>query len=82
MHLSQESTWCARGGLDMFSLPLSGPNTLANRMIVQYFKCAPFEFHAENHGTSYAILLDLRSVELGYAAPPARQMWPKTHTGT
>ena len=66
-----ESTWRAWGGLDIFGLPLTGPITLDNGMVVQYFERARFEFHPENRGTRYAVLLGLLSVELGHAAPPA-----------
>jgi hypothetical protein len=66
-----ESAWRSRGGLDIFGFPLTRPITLNNSMIVQYFKRAWFEFHPENRGTRYAVVLGLLSVELGYAAPPA-----------
>jgi hypothetical protein len=66
-----KGTWSDRGGLDIFGLPLTGPITLDNGLVVQYFERARFEFHPENRGTQYAILLGLLSVELGYAAPPA-----------
>jgi hypothetical protein len=59
-----------RGGLDIFGLPLTGPIILNNGMVVQYFERARFEFHPENRGTQYAILLGLLGVELGYADPP------------
>jgi hypothetical protein len=62
--------WDDRGGLDIFGLPLTGPITLDNGLVVQYFERARFEFHPENRGTQYAILLGLLSVELGYATPP------------
>jgi hypothetical protein len=65
-----KGNWSDRGGLDIFGLPLTGPITLDNGLVVQYFERARFEFHPENRGTQYAILLGLLSVELGYAAPP------------
>jgi hypothetical protein len=66
-----KATWSGRGGLDIFGLPLTGPITLNNGMVVQYFERARFEFHPENRGTQFAILLGLLGVELGHAAPPA-----------
>ena len=41
----------------MLGLPLAGPITLRDGMLVQYFKRAPFDFH--NRGTRYAVLLGL-----------------------
>jgi hypothetical protein len=65
-----KADWSDRGGLDIFGLPLTGPITLDNGLVVQYFERARFEFHPENRGTQFAILLGLLSVELGYATPP------------
>ena len=63
------ASWSSRGGLDIFGLPLTGPITLNNGMIVQYFERARFEYHPELTGTRYAVLLGLLAVELGYTTP-------------
>jgi hypothetical protein len=64
-----KAIWISRGGLDIFGLPLGTPITLSNGQIVQYFERARFEFHPENRGTQYEVLLGLLAVELGYATP-------------
>jgi hypothetical protein len=59
------------GGLRLYGLPLSRAITLRSGIIVQYFERARFEYHPENEGTAYVILLGRLGVELGYSQPPA-----------
>jgi hypothetical protein len=63
------ATWRGRGGLSIFGLPLSGPITLSNGVVVQYFERARLEYHPELAGTAYAVLLGRLAVELGEATP-------------
>jgi hypothetical protein len=63
------ATWRGRGGLAIFGLPLSGPITLANGVVVQYFERARLEYHPDLAGTPYAVLIGRLAVELGYATP-------------
>ncbi len=63
------ATWRGRGGLAIFGLPLSGPITLSNGVVVQYFERARLEYHPELAGTQYEVLIGLLAVELGYATP-------------
>jgi hypothetical protein len=59
-----------QGGLRLYGLPLTDAIELDNGIIVQYFERARFEYHPENAGTEYEILLGLLGVELGYTEPP------------
>jgi hypothetical protein len=63
------TVWRNRGGLAIFGLPLSGPITLSNGVVVQYFERARLEYHPDLAGTQYAVLIGLLAVELGYATP-------------
>ena len=81
-------SWNSRGGLDIFGFPLTGPITLNNGMIVQYFERARFEYHPELASTRYAVLLGLLAVELGYTTPAvpapndaAERQWYFVETG-
>ncbi len=62
--------WRARGGLDIFGLPLTDAIVLPSGVVVQYFERARLEYHPELAGTAYEILLGRLAVELGYATPP------------
>ena len=64
------ATWRARGGLDIFGLPLTDPITQTNGVVVQYFERVRMEWHPELAGTPYEVLLGLLAVELGHTAPP------------
>jgi hypothetical protein len=64
-----KADWDARGGLEIFGLPLSGPITLGNGVILQYFERARMEYHPQLVGTRYVVLLGLLGSELGYATP-------------
>lgn len=61
--------WRSRGGLEIFGLPLTGPITRADGIVVQYFERARLEFHPDLRGTPYEILIGLLGVELGYSTP-------------
>jgi hypothetical protein len=63
------TVWRNRGRLAIFGLPLSGPITLSNGVVVQYFERARLEFHPELAGTQYEVLLGRLAVDLGYAMP-------------
>jgi hypothetical protein len=57
--------WNANGGLAIFGYPISEAFT-ENGFTVQYFERARFEYHPENAGTPYAVLLGrLGAQELG-----------------
>jgi hypothetical protein len=71
--------WNSGGGLRIYGLPLGEPITLTSGVIVQYFERARFEYHPENEGTPFVILLGLLGTELGYAQPPVA---PPTSTTT
>jgi hypothetical protein len=63
--------WESGGGLRIYGLPLTEPFAISGGVIVQYFERARFEYHPENEGTPYVVLLGLLGRELGYAEPPA-----------
>lgn len=50
--------WESNGALAIFGYPLSDPFTEGG-LTVQYFERARFEWHPENQGTPYAVLLGL-----------------------
>lgn len=57
--------WRANGGLAIYGFPISEAFT-ENGFTVQYFERARFEYHPENAGTPYAVLLGrLGAQELG-----------------
>lgn len=62
--------WRNGGGLRLYGLPLTRAVTLRSGIIVQYFERARFEYHPENEGTQYVILLGRLAAELGYTQPP------------
>ncbi len=53
--------WTANGGLAQFGFPITEErfDTLEDRLVyrTQYFERARFEYHPENEGTPYAVLL-------------------------
>jgi hypothetical protein len=60
--------WQARGGLASFGLPISEPLSEVNQVdgktyTVQYFERARLEYHPENNGNPYVILLGLMGLE-------------------
>jgi hypothetical protein len=70
--------WEAHGGLAQFGYPLTEEYTEPSATdgqpyLVQYFERNRFEYHPENAGTPYAVLLGLlgRTVSAGRAADPA-----------
>jgi hypothetical protein len=61
-HLAPEflAYWQAHGGLAIFGYPISEPlqeNQEGLSYLVQYFERNRFEYHPENRGTPYAVLL-------------------------
>lgn len=66
-----KARWGDGDGLRLYGLPLTEPFTLTNGVTVQYFERARFEYHPENAGTPYVVLLGLLGVELGQVQPPA-----------
>ena len=61
--------WNAHGGLAQQGLPISDArpevsDTDGNTYLTQYFERARFEFHPENAGTQYEVLLGLLGREL------------------
>src|SRR5437016_1086366 len=55
--------WNARGGLFSFGYPITEP-TEENGLQVQYFERARFEYHPENAGTRYEVLLGALGTQL------------------
>ncbi|NWJ44822.1 MAG: S8 family serine peptidase [Chloroflexi bacterium] len=55
--------WNKSGGLDIFGYPVSEP-LLENGLQVQYFERNRFEYHPENAGSKYDVLLGLLGVDL------------------
>ncbi len=55
--------WEQRGGLSMYGMPLTDAY-IVNGRLVQYFERNRFEYHPENAGTPYDVLLGLLGVEL------------------
>ncbi|MEI7555782.1 S8 family serine peptidase [Candidatus Chlorohelix sp.] len=55
--------WNKYGGLDIFGYPVSEP-LLENGLQVQYFERNRFEYHPENAGSKYDVLLGLLGVDL------------------
>ncbi|MEO8287397.1 MAG: hypothetical protein ABI670_13310 [Chloroflexota bacterium] len=56
--------WQAHGGLFQFGYPLSPElKESGTNLVVQYFERARFEYHPENAGTPYAVLLTLLGTE-------------------
>ncbi len=70
--------WKAQGGLDLFGYPIS-EELAENGFVVQYFERNRFEYHPENKGTSYEVLLGLLGrdylslVNKGKVATPTAQ---------
>jgi hypothetical protein len=73
--------WLQHGGLDLFGFPLTEPfeevsATDGKRYLVQYFQRERFEYHPENRGTPFEVLLGLLTVDLlrldcrGFGAAP------------
>ena len=60
--------WEQRGGLAIYGLPLTDAR-IENGRLVQYFERNRFEYHPENAGTPYEVLLGLLGVELFTAGP-------------
>ena len=50
--------WNAHGGLPIFGYPIT-PAQVENGYLVQYFERNRFEYHPENAGTKYEVLLGL-----------------------
>ncbi|HYF66029.1 MAG TPA: hypothetical protein VD886_24580 [Herpetosiphonaceae bacterium] len=65
-----KARWDRGGGLRIYGLPLTEPQTQANGVIIQYFERVRFEYHPENEGTEYVVLLGLMGVELGFKEAP------------
>ncbi|MBN9390595.1 MAG: hypothetical protein J0I20_21370 [Chloroflexi bacterium] len=64
--------WQKNGGLPQFGYPITAEQTdPATRLTVQYFERAVFEFHPENAGTPYAVLLSLLGRERAANLDPA-----------
>ncbi len=55
--------WEKRGGLSMYGLPLTDA-FYQNGRLIQYFERNRFEYHPENVGTPYDVLLGLLGVEV------------------
>lgn len=55
--------WQQNGGLAIFGYPISEPAT-ENGLVVQYFERNRFEYHPENAGTKYDVLLGLLGIDL------------------
>ena len=55
--------WEQRGGLAIYGLPLTDAYP-SNGYLVQYFERNRFEYHPENAGTPYEVLLGLLGVEI------------------
>lgn len=55
--------WDSHGGLAIFGYPISEPMT-ENGLTVQYFERNRFEYHPENAGTQYDVLLGLLGIDL------------------
>jgi hypothetical protein len=55
--------WEKRGGLSMYGLPLTDA-FYQNGWLIQYFERNRFEYHPENAGTPYEVLLGLLGVEV------------------
>ncbi|MGI8587227.1 MAG: PQQ-binding-like beta-propeller repeat protein [Chloroflexia bacterium] len=73
--------WQRYGGLAQFGYPLTEPFTETvgeaegggtRDYLVQYFERARFEYHPENAGTAYAVLLGLLGLRFHQADPPAQ----------
>jgi hypothetical protein len=68
--------WTRLGGLKQFGFPLSQPFQETNRdngksYLVQYFERQRFEYHPENKGTRYEVLLGrLGAEQMGGVKPP------------
>lgn len=80
--------WEAGGGFRIYGLPLTMPTTQANSVVIQYFERVRFEYHPQNEGTDYVVLLGLMGVELGFQQAPlpaptsaADQPWYFVATG-
>ncbi len=62
--------WEQNGGLEVFGFPLTeefvedSPSEPGKRFTVQYFQRNRFEYHPENRGTKYEVLLGLLGVQL------------------
>lgn len=61
--------WQSHGGLEVFGFPLTEPFEELNladgkRYTVQYFQRERFEYHPENKGTPYEVLLGLLGTDL------------------
>ncbi len=55
--------WNAKGGLAIFGYPISEP-LQEGGLLVQYFERNRFEYHPENGGTQYEVLLGLLGIDL------------------
>jgi subtilisin family serine protease len=65
--------WRNNGGLAIFGYPISEP-FMEGGYLVQYFERNRFEFHPENSGTKYEVLLGLLGIDLARSRnylPPA-----------
>ncbi len=58
--------WQSNGGLAIFGYPISEPLN-ENGLIVQYFERNRFEYHPENVGTKYEVLLGLLGTDLAHS---------------
>jgi peptide/nickel transport system substrate-binding protein len=73
------SFWKTKGGLAQFGYPLSqpfqevtkstDPNFAGKSFLVQYFERQRFEYHPENKGTQFEVLLGLLGVEQQQQVP-------------
>lgn len=63
-----QSFYDQSGGLPVFGYALSGP-VYENNLFVQYFERQRFEYHPENKGTPYEVLLGRLGAEQVKTAP-------------
>ncbi len=77
--------WQANGGLAQFGYPLSPQMQKAggnSGLVVQYFERARFEYHPENAGSEYQVLLTLLGVERASKLDPLlRAPWTENAPG-
>jgi len=71
--------WEQHGGLALYGYPISEEfaerSSDGKNYTVQYFERNRFEYHAENKGTQYEVLLGLLGTQIsGYPVPPSPQM--------
>ena len=65
--------WQARGGLASYGYPITG-QLVEGGLLVQYFERARFEYHPENAGTRYDVLLTALGTRLATSPAPRATM--------